>query len=366
MTPINALLRWLPPDSRPGVVRRLGVVWAVACLIALYQWATGTPSGRLDVSLVYTFSISTSIWFLCDPFRIALRRWYGADTGPHYWEGGPLTWLHMALSVVLGTFAGIIVGDAYTGRSTWEWFTLSPQRFWGFWFSTVLVALGFTFYFNVRGKAEALERQATEARLKLLETQIEPHMLFNTLANLRVLIQTDPPRAVVMLDRLGDYLRATLRGSRTEATAKTHTLADEFTRLNDYLELMAIRMGPRLRHTFDAPAALLRHPVPPLLLQPVVENAIRHGLEPCVDGGEIVIKARETPEALQIDVIDTGVGMDPQASASAQGGFGLTQVRERLASLGTGVTAGRVEVLSQPGSGTTVRLTLPRPKPSIP
>lgn len=79
-------------------------------------------------------------------------------------------------------------------------------------------------------------------------------MLFNTLANLRTLIQIDPPRAVAMLDRLNDYLRATLRGSRTDARTGAHTLNDEFSRLSDYLELMAVRMGPRLRCRFDAPA----------------------------------------------------------------------------------------------------------------
>ncbi|MFN3496248.1 MAG: sensor histidine kinase, partial [Hydrogenophaga sp.] len=244
--------------------------------------------------------------------------------------------------------------------------SLSPQRFWGFLLSTVLLALGFTIYFNERGKADELQRLATEARLKLLETQLEPHMLFNTLANLRVLIQTDPPRAVAMLDRLGDYLRATLRGSRTDAAAGIHTLADELARLNDYLELMAVRMGPRLRYTLDAPADLLPHPVPPLLLQPLVENAIRHGLEPRVKGGQITVQARRDSPYLLIEVVDTGVGMDPTTTASAQGGFGLAQVRERVASLGSGSSAGQVQVLSRPGGGTTVRLKLPLQAPTTP
>lgn len=366
MTTLDTLLHWLPADSRVGVARRLGLVWTVAFFIAVYQWLTGSQSGRFDASLVYSYAISTCIWFLCDPLRIVLRRWYRVDSGPNYWQHAPRIWLHIAAGVLLGYIAGTLIGDAYLGRSTWELFTISPQRFWGFWLSTVLLALGFTIYFNERGKAEELQRQATEARLKLLETQLEPHMLFNTLANLRVLIQTDPPRAVAMLDRLGDYLRATLRGSRTDAASGTHTLADEFSRLNDYLELMAVRMGPRLRHTLQAPDDLLPHPVPPLLLQPLVENAVRHGLEPRVAGGQINVTARQDGPYLLIEVIDTGVGMEPPALASADGGFGLAQVRERVASLGSGSSAGQVQVLSHPGMGTTVRLKLPLHKPTIP
>jgi len=132
------------------------------------------------------------------------------------------------------------------------------------------------FYHRVKGLH--LERQATEACLKLLEAQLEPHMLFNTLANLRALITTGPPRAMDMLGRFNDYLRATLRASRTDALSGTHTMADGFGRLRYYLELMAVRMGPRLTYALNLPEALQRYPLPPLLLQPMVENAIPHGL----------------------------------------------------------------------------------------
>lgn len=357
MTLRDTLLRWLPADSRAGVARRAWVVWGVALLIALFQWLGRPQEHPLDRSLVYSYAISTAIWLLADPLRILMRRWLGAN-GPHYWRPSWLTGLHILLSVIVGYAAGTAVGDAYSGRSTWELLTLSPQRFWTFWLSTLATSAGFVVYFYLRGKSEDLQRQATEARLKLLETQLEPHMLFNTLANLRVLIQTDPPRAVAMLDRLNDYLRATLRGSRTDAAAGSHTLADECARLGDYLELMAVRMGPRLAFGFDLPADLQAHPVPPLLLQPLVENAIRHGLEPRVEGGRIDVTARREGQTLRIDISDTGVGMAPFAERTdTDGGFGLAQVRERMASLPGG--AGTVQLTSQPGQGTTVRLTLP-------
>jgi len=112
-------------------------------------------------------------------------------------------------------------------------------------------------------------------------------MLFNTLANLRVLMTLDPPRAQAMLDHLIRYLRATLGASH----AALHPLATEFAHLGDYLALMALRMGPRLQVQLHLPDTLRQHPVPPLLLQPLVENSIRHGLEPQVAGGRIEVSA---------------------------------------------------------------------------
>ena len=352
----DLLLCWLPPATRAGVVRRGLVVWGVAPLIALFLWISSPQEHPLARALVYTFAISTSIWLLCDPVRIALHRWLGTQP-PHYWVWSPRTLIYMPLCMLLGYVAGTAIGDAYAGHSTWELFSLSPKRFWGFWLSSLGVSFGFLFYFQQRERALEMRKQATEARLKLLETQLEPHMLFNTLANLRALIATDPPRAIQMLDRLNDYLRATLRGSRTDAQSGEHTLADETARLRDYLELMAVRMGPRLTYGFEVPEDLLNHPVPPLLLQPLVENAIRHGLEPRIEGGRISVRARRDGLQLVIEVSDTGVGMDPSAPAHTDGGFGIAQVRERLASLSGG--PGRVDVLSAPGEGTTVRLHLP-------
>jgi len=96
---------------------------------------------------------------------------------------------------------------------------------------------------------------------------------------------------------------------------------------------MAIRMGPRLHFTLDLPADLRDVPVPPLLLQPLVENAIRHGLEPDIEGGHITVRARQVGDILELEVADTGMGFDAEAPAlrTSTGGFGLTQVRERLA-----------------------------------
>ena len=353
----HRLFGWLPADARERALRRLLVIWGFTFAIGLILWGIGARSHPLGISLVYSYGISTSIWFLCDPMRIALHRWLLAPP-PHYWATNWRVLGYMLVAATLGYALGTAIGDAYAGRSTWDMVTQAPNRLFGIWVSGMVISGFFVLGFYQRARAEDLKRQATEARLKLLETQLEPHMLFNTLANLRVLIQTDPPRAVQMLDRLNDYLRATLRGSRTDAQSGTHTLADETARLRDYLELMAVRMGPRLAYDFNVPENLLTHPVPPLLLQPLVENAIRHGLEPNVDGGRIDVRARSEGEVLRLEIADTGVGMSLSAERpGTDGGFGLAQVRERLASLPG--SAGSVQVSSRPGQGTTVRLTLP-------
>ncbi|MBU3740493.1 MAG: sensor histidine kinase, partial [Rhodoferax sp.] len=192
-------------------------------------------------------------------------------------------------------------------------------------------------------QAEAAQRHAVESQLRLLQAQLEPHMLFNTLANLRALVGIDAERAQTMLDHLVAFLRATLSASR----ATLHPLHQEFARLDDYLALMAVRMGPRLRYTLDLPEALREVPVPPLLLQPLVENSIRHGLEPLPAGGQITVRARQEDGWLRLDVLDDGSGPGTPApdaalwraetggpaTAPAAGGFGLLQVRQRLEAL---------------------------------
>lgn len=168
-------------------------------------------------------------------------------------------------------------------------------------------------------------------------------MLFNTLAHLRALVTTKPTQAVVMIDHLDDFLRSALQASRQSL----HPLRQEMARLHDYLSLMQLRMGPRLRFALELPDTLADQAVPSLLLQPLVENAIRHGLEPSVAGGNITVRASNAAGQLQIDVVDTGVGA---SAGHHRKGYGLHHVRERLHSLwGPSATL----TLSQPDTGGT-------------
>ncbi len=202
-----------------------------------------------------------------------------------------------------------------------------------------------------RLRAEQVERQAVLANLRALQAQIEPHFLFNTLANATSLVETDPARAKHMLEVFIRFLRASLAATRRS----TATLADEFALLADFLEVLEVRMRERLTTRIDLPADLASLEIPPMLLQPLVENAIRHGLEPKVEGGTVSISARREGDRLVLEVADTGVGFRDANS----GGVGLANIRERLR-LAHG-EAGRLAIREGPGGGTIATISFPMP-----
>jgi hypothetical protein len=321
-----------------GFVRRglrtLGICAVIAAVLS------GWMNYSYLSSLVHSVAIGMLCWVSIDLGRQPLARWKhrhalpGTPDAQSDWPGWPL----MLPLIVAGTIFGFGVGNPVagwlTGHHSGGFFRGNlTQSFWLL-LGALVPGLIITYYFYARETIAAKEaaiqtaqRQAAEHQLKLLESQLEPHMLFNTLANLRVLIGLDPPRAQAMLDQLIAFLRATLSGSRLAQ----HPLQAEFARLADYLALMQMRMGPRLQTHFELPAELAELPVPPLLLQPLVENCIKHGLEPAVDGGRIDVSARRDGAMLELRVRDTGIGL---REASAEGTrFGLVQVRERLAAL---------------------------------
>jgi sensor histidine kinase YesM len=173
-----------------------------------------------------------------------------------------------------------------------------------------------------RLRFERVEREATLANLRALQAQIEPHFLFNTLANVSGLIDADPATARRMLESFIRFLRASLAATRREQT----TLADEAALISSFLQVLEVRMGARLRHRVDVAPELAAFELPPMLLQPVVENAIRHGLEPKVEGGEVAFRARREGAQVVLEVEDTGVGF----GATTRGGVGLSNLRDRL------------------------------------
>jgi LytS/YehU family sensor histidine kinase len=256
-------------------------------------------------------------------------------------------------------FIGTHLGDWAIGHPS-AWLSANTQT-WGLIFAfSLLPSLVGTWLFRSRARlaaaqaeAEQALRHATEAKLRLLESQLEPHMLFNTLANLRALIGLDAAQAQVMLDRLIDYLRATLNASRSPV----HAVSAEFARLQDYLALMQIRMGGRLSLQFDLDPQAAALPMPPLLLQPLVENAIKHGLEPHRPGGLLRVAAERRGERLHLRVEDTGAGVASPAYQEPAAGFGLTQVRERLATLHG--SAAHFSLQPREGGGTVALIELP-------
>lgn len=269
------------------------------------------------------------------------------------------------LAMMLGPSLGLWLADQITGNqsaSLMDWGSVSTRMTLVFAvLGTVISLLGISTWERLafaRAQAETAQRQAAEHQLRLLQSQLEPHMLFNTLANLRVLIGLDPPQAQAMLDRLISFLRATLNASRL----LSHPLATEFDRIADYLALMGVRMGARLQSQLDLPTSLRDLPVPPLLLQPLVENAIKHGLEPHVQGGRITVAATVEGTHLCLTVRDTGAGLKGPASLAPGAGFGLSQVRERLATLYGAKGSLTLQDAADGMGGTLVTLRLPLPK----
>jgi len=305
---------------------------AIALLLTLVGYA------ELRDNLLFSHCIGFSVLLIVDAGRRLL--WHGR-TPPTL----PMIAL-VAGAIIGGWLGGTFIATAILGQ---PW---NPGVTGGTALAVTAVAgLIGTYFFWTRERTSEIERHAVEARLKLLQAQIEPHFLFNTLANLDALIQTDPPRARAMLAHLNGYLRATLTASRKERS----TLEEEFALLRGYLEVQAIRMGARLKHTLELPAALAGASIPPMLLQPLVENAIQHGVEPKMDGGEIRVRAGQEQGRLVVTVSDTGVGWS--APGRSGSGIGLANVRERLAA--TYGSKASMQVADQPGGGASVALRLP-------
>jgi sensor histidine kinase YesM len=193
------------------------------------------------------------------------------------------------------------------------------------------------------------EKQSLAAQLRMLQAQIEPHFLFNSLANVAALIDTDRKLAGSLLDALIRYLRSSLARTRAEGG----TLGDEVALLTAYLEVLKVRMGNRLDYRFDIAPELLDAAFPPMLLQPLVENAIRHGLEPKVAGGRITVSAQKQGERLRIAVADDGLGF----GETPGDGIGVRNVRDRLAALYG--AAARLELSSGVGAGVTATMSIP-------
>jgi hypothetical protein len=200
-----------------------------------------------------------------------------------------------------------------------------------------------------RERTERIEREALSANLRALQAQIEPHFLFNTLANVTSLIDSDPAKAKGMLESFNRFLRASLAATRTETT----TLGADAELIAAYLDVLQVRMGSRLAYRIDVPQDLSGFAIPPLLVQPVVENAIRHGLEPKVEGGEVAFTARREEGRVRIEVADTGVGF----AVATRGGLGLSNLRDRLKLL-YGERAS-LDISDNEPAGTRVSIALP-------
>lgn len=299
--------------------------------------------------------ISATVSYMIHAFFEVGGRLIGGEAGSERmraWQRvlyfGGLPMLGVILGWPLGLWLSGVGGlETFTGDQGRRIIVLSLSL------ALLLTTLSY-FWFGARARALLAERQATEAQLRLLQAQIEPHFLFNTLANVQSLMDHDPPKARQMLQSFTDYLRVSLGALRRDEGPLSQEL--ELARI--YLSLQQGRMADRLRFTVQADEAAAQQMMPPLLLQPLVENAVHHGLEPSIEGGTVQVRAMVQNKHLVLEVLDDGRGLNaaPRPGPKRGNGVALDNVRQRLqARYGD---AAKLELLATQ-AGTCARITLP-------
>jgi len=353
---------WMLERAEPGWVRLLWTFLfncVVAVVLTLASWAFSRRFELWD-ALLWNFVIASCVGFVIHGLFSLARTLLGGERIRGF--GTLQRVLFYAGLPIIGVLIGFALGLSLMGVDVPKMVVERPGVPLGIILLSVILSAVLYRYFasktrlaeleaeraRERERSAELERQAVAAKLSALQAQIEPHFLFNTLANVVSLIDSEPAQARRMLERLIELLRSSLAASRIQHA----TLEQELRLVTAYLDILKVRMGDRLRYRIDLPADLGAAPLPPLTLQPLVENAIRHGLEPKVEGGTLRLGARRVEGELRIDVEDDGLGFAPRAGA----GVGLANVRERLASL---YGAGARLAVEELTPGTRVRITLP-------
>ena len=361
---------WLGSDPHPTGPKWLSLVWTFlfccACalgftVLGFASFAHGEGAWRNWAGWWHWYQINLVvalfIGFTIRGLFVLGHRWLGTE-GVRNLAG----FKRMAFFIGipnLGVAIGWPLGSAVAGYEAISWRLLKDPNALA---ASVLLALVISFIFYLLFSAAArrlqAEKRAAEAQLRLLQGQIEPHFLFNTLANVSSLMDDDVPRAKLMLETFTDYLRASL-GSMRRLEA---TLDAELDLVSHYLELMKTRMEDRLQYTVVCDPNLRGVAMPPFLLQPLVENALHHGLEPKVEGGTVAVLARAEASTLVLEVRDDGMG--PDATRRRPGaGMALANLRERLA-VQYGSAATLTLTPTHPGMCATVRMPLAQGAPA--
>ena len=337
----------------------LSLAFAIAFTVLALAIKTGDANlpgaDRLLKVFGQNLVISATVSYMIHAFFEVGGRLIGGEAGSERmraWQRvlyfGGLPMLGVILGWPLGLYLSGVGGlETFTGDQGRRIIVLSLSL------ALLLTTLSY-FWFGARARALMAERQATEAQLRLLQAQIEPHFLFNTLANVQSLMDHDPPKARQMLQSFTDYLRVSLGALRRDEGPLSQEL--ELARI--YLSLQQARMEDRLRFTVQADEAAEQQMLPPLLLQPLVENAVHHGLEPSIEGGTLQVRAMVQNKHLVLEVLDDGRGLNaaPRPGPKRGNGVALDNVRQRLqARYGD---AAKLELLGTQ-AGTCARITLP-------
>jgi two-component system, LytTR family, sensor kinase len=334
--------------------------WTLIGLSFAFQFYISSAKAGLAVTWTQAVNYALGDWYVFAVLSIPavwLARRFNFETG----NRARSLAIHLAGSVLFSL--AYMVLRAWVGRwqseaSFTEAFQPLLVKTWLFnlliyW---VIVAVSFAFDYSRKFRerelrAVELEKRLAQAKLQALQMQLNPHFLFNTLHSISALMHQDTDAADRMIARLSDLLRAALESSDTREV----TLRDELEMLQRYLEIEQIRFGPRLTVMIDIAPETLDARVPNLILQPLVENAICHGIEPHAKQGRIELRARRAASDLALEVCDNGGGL--RKDEPAEDGVGLSNTRARLQAL-YGKAHG-FDLRDAPGGGFQVRLTIP-------
>ena len=352
------------------VIGAVGAAWLIpGLLVALQTLAVQGSEGERPAVLVPLAMVPWLLWALATPAIVAAARRFPVEQGT-----GRAVAAHLALGVPLVLAMTAVTAWAYheTGAMPGRSF----QDIWTLYVGARLVVFLFI-YAGVAGlvefvatkrraageaeraarlvaEAQALEAELARAQLDALRLQLDPHVLFNALNAVSGLVRTDQPdEAVRMIARVSDLLRFTLDRS----SAPEIPLAEELEHVALYLDVERVRFGDRLRVTLDVDPAVRGALVPPLVVQPLVENAVRHGLAPRPRGGSVWVTAQRDCDRLVITVEDDGVGIADDTLVASSSGIGVRNARERLRRLYG--PAGTLTLGVRPGGGTRAVLTVP-------
>ena len=353
--------RWKPSRLRSIVLTAI-MCGMITALIAIFIMTFGGTLTWRRIQEVLTFTLAIGYsqhFFYTLVIRVARRHRFLAP-----WLMHPLA-LGLALPLI-GIYVGYVIALLIVTGNL-RLFSLSQGWRELVFASCIAIAIGWALWEAVeanrlreverreRAELEAslarADKERATAELKTLRAQVEPHFLYNTLANVVSLIDREPATAKHMTERLIGYLRHTLDASRRDNA----TVGDELNIVADYLEILRLRMGERLAFSIKATEVVRELPLSPMLLQPLVENAIKHGLEPKIEGGSITVSAAIDDGFLQIRVDDTGLGFGVATNIVGSGN-GLTNVRARLKAL----YGDRAKLtIEQPKEGTRICIRLP-------
>jgi len=335
---------------RIGLALVLGIGWGL-----LMGINSGTPTHAWVIRTTMVTSLSTLAFVLTERWPVAVPGWLAR-------------WVLQLVAVVLVIPVAAFI--AYGVTAPWPfWAHRQPLQGYGIvTFLGILVGPWVALASMVRQREafarhqalefdlarSELERQAVDARMRLLQAQVQPHFLFNTLANVRALVNTGSPDATALLDSLIAYLRAAVPRLQDPAT----TIVDELQLVTAYLEVMRMRMPDRLRYTVRSDAASGQQRCPPLTVLTLVENAVRPGIDPSEEGGRIDVDVRTSDGRCLIEVSDTGAGLAATpADDVTVSGTGLATLRERLELAFGGRAFLRLDEAD--GGGVRARLDLP-------